>query len=192
MSEPVPVPLRTLLRGRQAPPRATVASAEPSLAAAVEAARAGEAAAGARIAELEAALGDAETRHEHRLRAQAALTQATADALDQALAEAVVPLALAIAARVLQAEPANAALAARLMAGVRAALPADAAGQIRLPPDLAALDPPVPAGWQLLADPALPSGTVVAEAGALMAQDSLALRLDRIAAALLDGAEQSR
>jgi hypothetical protein len=193
MSEPVPVPLRALLGGKAARRPDPVQALRAEMASAVAAARAEALAeAGARIAALEAALHAAETDAVQQREAQAEAARAVHAALEAALDDAVVPLALAIAGRVVEGEPASAALAASLARGAIAGHASGAVGEVRLPPDLAALAPPLPDGWQLVADPALPSGTAIAEAGALLAQDSLALRMAQLAAALRRPAEQPR
>lgn len=129
-----------------------------------------------------------EARHRAELEAAAAGFSAAARSLEAALAELLPELALAIARKVLEAEPrVRVEPLASLVAEALAALPAGGGGTLHLAPELAVLLP-APEGWTLAADPALAPGEVRAELGASRVRASLLGRLDQLAALLAEAA----
>lgn len=192
MSEPVlAVPLSRLFAEPTPPPGSSARERQQQ---AVDAAfKAGRAAAEAellpRIAELEARLETLQAEMAQALEAEARRCDAMLAALEPALADAVVPLALAVAERVLAAEPTlRAETLAALVAEALAGLPEGSGGALRMNPGDAARALALPAGWTIVADPARAPGDMIAERGASLAAAALSRRLAQATAALEGGA----
>ena len=117
------------------------------------------------------------TAHAKALAALENTHRATIAALDDALADALPPLALAVARALLAVEPSPHIIAA-LSAQAISALPPDSAGTLRIAPGQPL--PQVP-GWTVLEDASLPPATVRAELDCTRVTASLAGRLEQIA-----------
>ena len=192
MSEPVmAVPISRLFGEAPPPPRPSDRERQQqAVDAAFEAGRAaGEAMLRPRIAELEARLAALQAEMAQALEAEAGRSAALLAALEPALADAVVPLALAIAEQVLAAEPTIAAdTLEALVAEALAGFPEGAGGALRMNPEDAARAPALPAGWTIVADPARAPGDMIAERGASLAAAALSRRLAQVMDALEGGA----
>jgi flagellar biosynthesis/type III secretory pathway protein FliH len=138
-----------------------------------------------RIGQLEAELSAERAARTAEAAAQATIAGTAIAALQSSLSEALADLALAIARQVLAAEPALAqATLATLVAHALEGAPQGDIGTLRLHPLHLPAAPAPPPGWCLLADPDLPPGTVIAEAGPRLALASLDLRLEQARNAL--------
>lgn len=188
MSEPHPpqprrVPIATLLHRPQRPaaplppsPELLLAERDAGHAAAVHLLQ-------PQVEALKAALSDAERRHRAELEETRELAARLFAGLETLLAAELAELAHAAAQAVLAAEPAlSGATLAALIADAIHGLPR---GTLHVPPEaLACARPLCPEGWELRPRDGLAPGTVEAEAGPALQQQSLAGRL----AALLERA----
>lgn len=192
MSEPVlAVPLSRLFGVAPPPPGPSDRERrQQAVDAAFEAGRAaGEAVLLPRIAELEARLAALQAEMAQALEAEAGRSAAMLAALEPALADAVVPLALAIAEQVLAAEPVmRAETLSALVAEAMSGLTEGSGGVLRMNPVDAVRAPTLPAGWAVVADPARAPGDMIAEQGASLAAAALSRRLAQLRDALEDGA----
>ena len=118
-----------------------------------------------------------EAAHAEAVAVAEATWRATVNALDEAMAEALAPLVLAVARALLAIEPPQ-QLVARLAAQAIAALPEGSAGTLRIAPGQ---PHPAVAGWAVVEDESLPPATVRAELDATHVTTSLAAQLEQMA-----------